>query len=309
MPKIWRLQPHDPARAADLERAAGIPAVVARLLLCRGIDQPAHAKKFLDPKLTELHDPELLPGVTAAADVITASIAAGKNIVVYGDYDADGMTATAILHDCLKLLGANVGYYVPHRIDEGYGLNDDALRSLAERGTHTVVTVDCGVAAVAQADLAAELGLTLIITDHHEFAATLPRAAAVVHPRLPGSNYPFTGLCGAGVAFKLAWALCQRASKAKKVTDAQREFLLSAIGLAAIGTIADVVPLLEENRVIVRYGLTALKDRPPAGIAALMKLLKLTEKPKLESDDIAFAIGPRLNAAGRLGQPNSASNC
>src|SRR5262249_25943251 len=152
-------------------------------------------------------------------DRLTAAIAAGRSIVVYGDYDADGMTATAILLSCMQLLGAKASFYVPNRIDEGYGLNDDALRTLAERGEQVIVTVDGGIASLNEARTARELGLELIITDHHEMAAELPDAAAIVHPRLPGHQYPFTGLCGAGVAFKLAWALCQRACQAKRVTD------------------------------------------------------------------------------------------
>lgn len=302
MPKVWRLFPHDAARVNDLGRAAGIPAVVAQLLLSRGVTDPVVAREFLDPKLTGLRDPEELPGVSAAADEIMRAVEAKEPIVVYGDYDADGMTATAILLDCLRQLGAAVTYYVPHRIDEGYGLNDEALRALAARGTKLVVTVDCGIASADCADVAQELGLRLVITDHHEFGPRLPVAAALVHPRLPGTAYPFGGLSGAGVAFKLAWALCQRASRAKKVTDALREYLLRAVGLAAIGTVADVVPLIDENRILVRYGLTSLRERPMLGVARLMQLTKLNEKASLESDDIGFTLAPRLNAAGRLGQ-------
>ncbi len=263
MPKVWRLHPHDSARVQDLERAAAIPSVVAQLLLSRGIADPQQAKQFLDPKLSDLREPELLPGITAAADEIMSAIQAQQQIVIYGDYDADGMTATAILTECLRHIGGKVTFYVPHRIDEGYGLHDEALRQLATRGAKLIITVDCGITGIEQAKLARELGLKLIITDHHEMAEQLPDAVAIVHPRLPGTNYPFAGLSGAGVAFKLAWALCQRASNAKKVTDHLRDFLLTAVGVAALGTIADVVPLVDENRALVRYGLNALKERPP----------------------------------------------
>ena len=186
MPKLWRIAAHDPAGIAALEQAAGIPAVVAQLLLARGIRDADDARQFLDPKLTGLRDPELLPGVTAAAEILYEAVRAKRRITVYGDYDADGMTATAILVRCLRLLDAEVDFYVPHRIDEGYGLNDDALRKLAEQGADVVVTVDCGIASLREAELAAELGLTLIVTDHHQDGATLPRAAAIVHPGLPG---------------------------------------------------------------------------------------------------------------------------
>lgn len=302
MRKHWRFAPHDADRIARLERAAAIPPIVAQLLLGRGVFEPDAARTFLDCKLTGLREPDELPGCAAAADRLYAAVKDRKQIVVYGDYDADGMTATALLLGCLKLLGAEATYYVPNRLEEGYGLNHDALRTIAQRGGQTVVSVDCGIASVAEADTAREIGIELIITDHHEMGERLPSAAAIVHPRLPGSNYPFAGLCGAGVALKLAWAVCQRASQSKKVTDAMRDFLLSAVGLAAIGTVADVVPLLDENRILVRHGLSSLKYSPPLGLAALLAVTKLAEKQALSSEDLAFTLAPRLNAAGRFGQ-------
>src|SRR5712671_2301165 len=198
------------------------------------------------------------------------------------------MTGTAILIICLRLLGADVSYYVPNRLEEGYGLSDEALRTLAGRGAQLVISVDCGIASIKEADTAKALGLELIVTDHHEFAERLPDAAAIVHPRLPGHSYPFAGLCGAGVAFKLAWAICQRASQSKKVSEPMRNFLLSAVGLAALGTVADVVPLLDENRIIVRHGLTSLLHSPPLGIKKLLEVTKLHEKSSLDSENIAF---------------------
>ena len=302
MTKRWRIQPHDAERIALLERGANIPSGVAQLLVSRGIYDAQTAQSFLDSKLTALHDPELLPGVNAAAERIHQAIADQHRIAIYGDYDADGMTATAILYRCFRQLGADVRYYVPSRLEEGYGLNEEALSKLAADGTQLVITVDCGIASVHEAQHAENIGLPLIITDHHEFAEQLPGAAAVVHPRLPDHSYPFGGLCGAGVAFKLAWAVCQRASGAKKVGERMRSFLMSAIGLAAIGTIADVVPLLDENRVLVRHGLKSLKAQPPLGLSKLMQVAGLDKKPSLGAEDVAFTIAPRLNAAGRLGQ-------
>lgn len=302
MAKLWRIQPHDPARVAALERAASVPAVVAQLLLCRGIDDTRLANDFLQPRLSSLRDPENLPGVAAAADAITAAVGDSRRIVIYGDYDVDGMSATAILYLCLKLLGAQVTYYVPNRIDEGYGLNTPALERLARDGAQLIVTVDCGAASVAEAVRARELGLQLIVTDHHHFQDELPAADCIVHPALPGGTYPFAGLCGAGVAFKLAWALCQRASQAKKVTPRMRDFLLQAVGLVALGTVADVVPLVDENRVLVRHGLGSLRERPGPGVQALIGLTGIDQQPNLSSEDIAFKLAPRLNAAGRLGQ-------
>jgi len=302
MPKRWRIASCDQESVASLQRSAGIPAVVAQLLLSRGIDNPEEAKRFLDPKLNGLREPEELPGITAAVKLIHQAIQAKQQITVYGDYDADGMTATAILLRCLKLLAAQVDFYVPHRIDEGYGLNADALRKLAQQGTQLIVTVDCGVASVEEAQLAQQLGLTLIVTDHHQMADSMPPAAAIVHPGLPESDYPFTGLCGAAVAFKLAWALCQAACQSKQVTEPMRAFLLQAVGLAAIGTMADMVPLVDENRILVRYGLGCLHQQPTVGLAALLRHNKLDKKPYLQGEDLGFVICPRLNAAGRLGQ-------
>jgi single-stranded-DNA-specific exonuclease len=300
--KRWRICPHDAARVGRLEQLAGVPPIVAQLLLARGVYEPEAARTFLDAKLTGLRDPDELPGVPDAADRIHAAIKDRRKIVVYGDYDADGMTSTAILLSCLRLLGADATYFVPNRLEEGYGLACESLKSLAERGASLVISVDCGITSVQPARTARDLGLELIVTDHHEFGPELPAAAAIVHPRLPGSSYPFGGLCGAGVALKLAWAICQRASQAKRVTEPLRNFLMSAVGLAAIGTVADVVPLLDENRILVRHGLYSLKAMPPLGLAALMQVAKLHEKPLLGSEDLGFTIGPRLNAAGRFGQ-------
>src|SRR4029079_11838974 len=214
MPKRWRIANYDPARVAALGQAAGVPSVVAQLLIGRGICDPDGARRFLDVKLSGLRDPEELPGAVRAAELLHQAIKDGRSITVYGDYDADGVTASAILLLCLKLLGAKADFYIPNRIDEGYGLNHDALRTIAAAGGDIVVTVDCGITSVAEAKTARELGLTLIITDHHlphvgeflrnshsavseklRYESHLPDCAAIVHPGLPGSTYPFPGLC------------------------------------------------------------------------------------------------------------------
>lgn len=302
MAKHWRIHPHDPDRIGELARSAGVSPVVAQLLVCRGLVDAESARAFLQARLSDLRDPSLLPGIDAAAERILRAVHDRRRIVIYGDYDVDGITGTSLLWQCLKILDADVGYYIPHRIDEGYGLHEEALRSLAAAGARTVITVDCGIASCGEALVAAELGIELIVTDHHEPPAELPQAAAIVHPRLPGHLYPFTGLSGSGVALKLAWALCQRASGAKKVGERMRNYLLSAVGLAALGTVADVVPLVDENRVLVQYGLASLKERTGPGLAALLRLAELDKKQSLDSEDLAFSVAPRLNAAGRLGQ-------
>lgn len=302
MGKRWKIIPHDGKGIEELSKRASVSPLIAKILLARGVVDPQHIATFLEAKLDQLRDPELLPGLTNVADHLYAAVQHKKNIVIYGDYDADGMTSSAILLRCLKILGANVSYFVPNRFEEGYGLNSEALKTLKQRGKEVVVTVDCGIASVQEAEVAREIGLELLITDHHQFGEQLPQCAAIAHPALPGYDYPFAGLCGAGVAFKLAWALCQRHSGSRRVTPELKQFLLDAMGLAAIGTVADVVPLIDENRVLVKHGLRSLQQTKLIGLKALMRLAQLSEKPKLSSEDIGFSLAPRLNAAGRLGQ-------
>jgi len=305
VPKRWHVRSLDRSAVTALERSAGLPPLLAGLLASRGVCDAASARSFLAGTLAGLHDPETLPGAAEAADRILAAVRAGRKVVVYGDYDADGMCATAILVGCLEALAADgatePSWYVPDRLEEGYGLNAAALERLRADGAELVVTVDCGIASVAEAARAAELGLELVVTDHHAFGDELPAAAVLVHPRLPGSSAPFGELCGAGVAFKLAWALATRASGGRQVTPRLREMLLRAIGLAALGTVADVVPLLDENRLLVRHGLESLRQRGGPGIARLIELAGLADRSQLDSEDIAFRLAPRLNAAGRMG--------
>jgi len=298
----WHIHPHDSDSIASFARSINVPPLVAVLLSVRGLDHPDAARIFLDAPLNGMHDPSLLPGAEEAADRILHAIQHKKNIVIYGDYDADGVCGTSLLWHALRLAGADVHYYVPHRLEEGYGLNPDALRQLAEDKTDLIITVDCGIASVREAELAKELGLELIVTDHHNFASELPQASTLVHPRLPNSAYPFPEPSGSGVAFKLAWALGQRMSTTRKVSDAMREFLLGAMALAALGTVADVVPLVDENRILVRHGLRSLQSHSNPGLQALLKVTDISKKPSLTSEDIGFTLAPRINAVGRLGQ-------
>jgi single-stranded-DNA-specific exonuclease len=299
--KTWRLLPHDRAAVERLSSALGLGPIVAQLLLNRGLGEAASARRFLDPSLSGLHPPDLLPGVAEAADRILAAIQSGHRLCVYGDYDVDGVTGSAILLNGLRLLGATADVYVPHRLEEGYGLNRDALRQIADSGASLVVTVDCGIASLEEAEEAKRLGLELIVTDHHEFKDTLPDASVLVHPRLPGTSYPFGRLSGSAVAFKLAWALAQRACGGPKVTPHFRDYLLDSVALAALGVVADVVPLCDENRILVRYGLQRLRQTASPGLHALCAFAGLGEGTELRASDIGFRIAPRLNAAGRLG--------
>jgi single-stranded-DNA-specific exonuclease len=300
--KVWHLLPHDATAIDRLSRSLRVGPIVAQLLLNRQQAEAPQAERFLTCPLNGLLEPELLPGVNAAVDRLMLAIQEQKKICVYGDYDVDGVTATAILLTCLTLLNAKVEFHVPHRLEDGYGLSKETLNKLAtEHGINVVVTVDCGIASVDEAEESARLGMELIITDHHEPKDTLPRASALVHPRLPGTSYPFGGLSGAGVAFKLAWALCKKACGSSKVTPPLREFLLDAILLAALGTVADVVPLFEENRIFVRHGLARMRSKPMIGLQSLLKCAKLDTKVNLGAVDIGYALAPRINAAGRLG--------
>ena len=301
VPKSWHLLPHDGAAIEQLGAALRLPPIVAQLLLNRGLSNPEAARRFLDTPLNGLHAPTLLPGVAEAADRLLNAIRAGRRICVYGDYDVDGTTGTAILWQALHLVGASADFYVPHRLDEGYGLNAEALRQIASTGTSVVVTVDCGIGALAEAEEATRLGLELIVTDHHEFKESLPPAAVVVHPRLPGGSYPFGGLSGAGVAFKLAWALCQRYCGGERVTPPFRDFLLDSVALTALGLVADIVPMHDENRIFVRHGLARLQQAPTPGMKALLDTAGLGDKQAICAADVSFKLAPRLNAVGRLG--------
>jgi single-stranded-DNA-specific exonuclease len=302
-PKRWRLLPHDAAAIDGLARALSLSPIVAQLLLNRDLDQPEPARRFMAAPLAGLFEPERLPGVPEAVERLLAAVRDKRRICIYGDYDVDGVTGTAILVNVLSLIGASVSYHIPHRLKEGYGLNSDALRELAQDGVKVVVTVDCGIASITEADKARQLGLELIVTDHHEPKGQLPAADVIVHPRLGGGGavYPFGYLSGSGVAFKLAWALAKKHCSSDKVTPQFKAQLLDGVTLAALGTVADVVPLCDENRIFVRHGLAGLRKTPILGLQALLERSGLFAKTDLDAMDIGYGLAPRINAAGRLG--------
>jgi len=281
------------------------PTLLARLLAARGIHDPDSIRRFCEPKLSDLHDPGLLPGIDVAVARVALAIERREKIAIYGDYDVDGITATAILFHVIRVAAPDLALrcYVPHRLDEGYGLNGEALRQLASEGITLVVSVDCGVTAVGPAAVAREIGLDLVITDHHHPPAdgqALPDAVAIVHPGLSGSNYPFRDLCGAGVAYKVAWRLATTLCGSERVSEAFRRVLLDMLPLVALGTIADVVPLIDENRVLVTAGLRAIKESTIPGLRALISESGLAGE-KIDSQKVGFVLAPRLNACGRLG--------
>lgn len=303
--RAWR------ARAGMVGNESGL-GLVDRVLKGRGLEGDG-ATAFLSPSLKHLHDPGLLAGIDRACGRLLDAARAGEPIVIFGDYDADGITATTILYHTLRLVapGADVRTYVPHRLDEGYGLSGEALEQLAREGARVVVSVDCGITARGPALAAKRAGLDLVITDHHtppERAEDLPEAYALVHPRLAaseGAAYPFGDLCGAGVAYKLAWRLCTLATGEARVPPEMRQHLIDMLAPAALGAIADVVPLVGENRVIARHGLALMKQSPIEGLRALIEASRLSGD-KIEAEDVGFRLAPRLNAAGRMGHAREA---
>ncbi|MGE3822201.1 MAG: single-stranded-DNA-specific exonuclease RecJ, partial [Isosphaeraceae bacterium] len=298
----WRLSPHDSGRVQTLSQGAGVSPIVALLLINRGITEPDAARSFLQAKLNHLEDPERMPGAVEAADRINRAIRQGRKIVVYGDYDVDGVCGTSVLWACLKLAGAkDPAYYIPHRVEEGYGVNAESLQRIARDWSGAlVVTVDCGVSAIQEARLARELGLEFIVTDHHTPGPELPEADAIVHPGLPGASCATPNLCGAGVAFKLAWQVAKSFGDGKKASPHLRNFLMRSLGLVAMATVADLVPLSGENRVIVRHGLLGIEAKPSEGLRALMEVSGALGRRKLSSGTVGFGLAPRINAAGRL---------
>jgi single-stranded-DNA-specific exonuclease len=297
MPNNWIIAPLSPSHL-ELAEKLRVSPLTAQVLCNRGLTDYEQAKAFFDPKLSDLLAPHDLNGTKEAADRVAQAIEARRKIVIYGDYDVDGITATAILWQVLTMAGAKVDYYIPHRLEEGYGINEQAIRQIVADGAGLIITVDCGITARDPIQVAHDLGATVILTDHHCPRGDLPCADVVIHPLVSGYACPH--LSGAGVALKLAWAIAQRFSPGARVRQEFRDFLVDATSLAALGTIADVVPLLGENRIIARYGLLGLAHSKNTGILALLSAAKLTDQ-KIQSDHVGFWLAPRLNAAGRLG--------
>lgn len=303
--KHWRIAPSDRAAVEAVARQFGMSAVAAQVLLNRGVIGEPAVRAFLHPDLNQLHDPSCMPEMEVAARRVREAVERQRKIAVYGDYDVDGISATAILLRCLTLVGANPEFYVPDRLEEGYGLNAGAVRKLAEGGTELLITVDCGITAVEEVALARKLGMEVIVTDHHEAGEVVPSGATLIDPKLPGCVYPFRELSGAGLALKLAWAIGKDFSSGAKVSPEFREFLVDSLSLAALGTIADVVPLRDENRVIACFGMRGLSASSSAGLRALRDAAGVEGKG-LSAWDVAFKLAPRLNAAGRLGSAREA---
>jgi single-stranded-DNA-specific exonuclease len=298
-PRIWEPVACDDAQAAVMARELGVSPITARLLCIRGLGDLERARRFLKPSLKDLHDPFLLTDMTPAVERILAAIARKERIAIHGDYDVDGVTSTVILRRALELLGADVTHFIPERLRDGYGLQTPALDRLHAEGVRLVISVDCGIRAADAARHAAAIGLELIITDHHEPDDDLPKALAVINPKRRDCSYPDKNLAGVGVALKLVQALCLK-------TD-HTGWLPAFVKVAAIGTLADVVPLTGENRIIAKLGLEMLSAGPhKVGLRSLLDVCGLTGK-EIDSYHIGFVIGPRVNAAGRMSTPDIAA--
>ena len=291
MKKKWTTYDYDYGCVQSFMKSFGLSELIVRALINRGVDTDEKIRTFLDPKLTDLYDPYLLKGVEAAVSRIKEAIEKKQHICIYGDYDVDGVTSTASMITALRTLGADVSYYIPKRLEEGYGLSIDGIRRLAERNTDLIISVDCGIRSVDVVEEVNALGMDIIITDHHECGEVLPASHCIINPHQPDCSYPNKSLAGVGVALKLIQALSK---------SFMREGLLEeVIEFAAIGTVADVVPLLGENRIIVKNGLEHIANTKNIGLRALIEVSGLADK-NINAYSIAFMIAPRINAAGRV---------
>ena len=297
--RIWESAGCDEASALRLASELGVSPVTARLLCIRGLGEPEAARRFLTPRLEDLLDPFALADMTPAVDRILGAIAARERIAIHGDYDVDGVTSTVILRRALELLGADVVHFIPERLRDGYGLQPATIDRLHANGARLIISVDCGIRATDAALRARALGVDLIITDHHEPDVALPPALAVINPKRHDCVYPDKHLAGVGVALKVVQALCARSGRS--------EWLPAFVKIAAIGTLADVVPLTGENRVIAKLGLRLLSTGPhKVGLRSLLEVCGLLGK-EIDSYQIGFVIAPRVNAAGRMSTPDIAA--
>ena len=302
-PQRWKLSAPRPEEAAVLASSARIPQVVAELLLTRGISTPAAAYNFLNPDVSQLHDPFQMLGMPAAADRLELAIGRQETVLLYGDYDVDGTAAVVLLKTAIEMLGGKVRFHVPHRLREGYGIQSSVVETAAREGVGLVISVDTGMRAFAEAKLARELGLDLIVTDHHlpDAGDELPEALAVLNPNQPGCPYPEKSLCGAAIALKLAQAVLQRNDERRGLTRFREKTLPSFLKMVAIATVADAVPLHGENRVLAALGIRELHRPAGLGLRALFQAAAIDPATRqLTSFDLGFRLGPRINAAGRM---------
>ena len=292
MNKKWEYIEVDEGKVSEIAAKHGISEIIAKVLLNRGISEENDVDAFLHPKLENLNDPFLLNDMEIAVNRIIECVESKQKITVYGDYDVDGITSIATLSKFLTELGIENDYYLPNRLDEGYGLNNKALDKIAASGTKLLITVDCGISAYEEIEYAKSIGLEVIVTDHHECPEKLPIATAVIDPKREDSTYPFSSLAGVGVTFKLIHAIALK-------LNLDRKRYLKYLDIICLGTVADIVPLIDENRIIVNYGLMLVRETRNIGLRAL---IDITGYSSIDSTAISFGIAPRINACGRMGE-------
>lgn len=288
----WNLCDNDETAVTEMVTALQVSPLLAKLLIARGMKTKVQAELFLNMDETHFHDPYLLDGMQSSVERLKKALNRKEKIRIYGDYDADGVSSTSLMICLLRELNADFDYYIPHRIREGYGLNRNALEHAKQSGISLIVTVDTGISAVEEVDYAVELGIDIIITDHHEPPEVLPQAYAILNPKKPGCNYPFKQLAGVGVAFKLAHALLNRVP-------------VELLEFAAIGTVADLMPLMDENRLLVKLGIEQMRRTNKLGIHALLHVAKV-DRVGITASHIGFSLSPRINASGRLESADTA---
>lgn len=294
----WLLHPPAPQLQFELASSLNISPITAQVLINRGMQDMKSAHEFLHPSLQHLADPFTIPDMDKAVSLLIDAIRGRRPITIYGDYDTDGVSSTALLIRFFRSVGVEADYYIPHRIREGYGMSKGAIDLLKQRGTELIITVDNGICAFEEIEHAKRLGIDVIVTDHHETKGGLPDAAAIVNPKRPDSEFPHRDLAGVGVAFNLLMALRQRMRQLAMFKDAEPN-LRSLLDLVTLGTVADGVPLVGENRLLVKFGLEELKRSPNRGINAL-KIVSGLEPHQISTHTVAFRLAPRINAAGRL---------
>jgi single-stranded-DNA-specific exonuclease len=294
MQSKWELvesRPHE--EIENLSRQSSIPYAVARILINRGIDTPEQVQRFFNPSTSHLYDPFLMLDMEKAVDRIVKALGQRERIAIYGDYDVDGITSASMLYLILKDLGGDVIPYIPDRQNEGYGISESGIAELHRSGASLIISVDCGITSIKEAKAATALGIDLIISDHHEPGDSIPEAHAICDPKREGCGYPFKELSGVGVAYKIAQGIIQKLKLESEYTEKYMD-------LVALGSAADIVPLVDENRVFVKLGLEKINNMPEVGLAALIETACI-KAGKIEVGDIVFGIAPRINAVGRLG--------
>ncbi len=289
MAKMWNLREYDENLVKEYSSRYNIPTILAKHIIARDINIE-DVDKYINVKLDNLYDPFLMKDMDILVDRVLKAKENNEKVMIYGDYDVDGVTSITVLYSFFKELGIDVSYYLPDRMEEGYGLNKEALKNIKEDGYSLVVTVDCGISAIEELEYAKEINLEVCVTDHHECAEILPDAYAVVNPKREDSEYPFEMLAGVGVAFKVITAIAMK-------LGLDKESYLKYIDIVAVGTIADIVPLLDENRIITKVGIEKIKETKNEGLKALIRVAGIKN---IDSTSISFALAPRINASGRM---------